>query len=111
MVVVVRKWGQDQEECVEFRIITSFHGTKLEDKWRPEFWHQYAMVDNTQDVSSQKGAKLLKGSGKLQKRSYVNLRDNSIWKIEYKYLDVCHRSLVFDAESTEIILRALDPWR
>lgn len=108
--VVCKKWEQNGEQYVDFRLGTTFGGQPLEVSRKQFDWQYYILADNKVDVVLPKNnttLATLENGGKFMGRTYVNLSPNARMRIEYKYLEPWgNGSLRFDQESAEKIANA-----
>ncbi|CAN9292025.1 unnamed protein product [Alternaria alternata] len=109
LVVVLGKRRYHGKYIVSFRQFTTFHGISVEEK-KPERQRGFFMLcDNDESMTTESTnpiARMALGLP-LKKRSYINLSPNSLFEIEYEYLDSFHNTLRRpNAESVAFIKRA-----
>ena len=111
--VVTGKFLSGGKKCVSIRLCTSFGGKRIEAHRKPEHWGLFVLADNDEDAKPQgftRLATLVPGSGKFQKRTWVNLGWNSEYFIEFQHLEAWGPTLIkFDAKSTQNII-ACNPY-
>lgn len=88
-VVVVGKWSDPGEECVEIRICTSFNGKHVEEAC-PNHQGLHMLAANSEDNKPHGTTSLatIIGHARFSKRTYINLSADSHYPIEYKHLDL-----------------------
>lgn len=106
--VVTSKFVQGGEQCATIRLCTSFGNQRVEVAKQTEQCQYYVLADNEADTMPHLGSRLATmapGSGRFQKRTYVNLSPRAVYPIELKFLKpFIGRSMRFDGASTQRII-------
>jgi hypothetical protein len=113
-VVIVKKWKENGEEFVRFRMCTTFVGQHVREKKKEHEQIQFLLAANEEDEKPHGNTRLAKmkiGSGKFAKRTYVNLGTLSIYDIEYKNLEKFkyRPPMRFDSDARSRILAGCPP--
>ncbi|KNG52275.1 hypothetical protein DDE82_000481 [Stemphylium lycopersici] len=89
VVVIAKRKNRAGENCVDFRITTTFGGKRLQDKKSAYHWQYFMQCENSVEMVNQNEVRLAKmapDSEVFKKRSYVNMSPNSLYHIEYEHL-------------------------
>lgn len=105
MVVVGKYRGKNGEECVKFRLVTSFGGQRLQNRKPYWQWKFFVLCENSKEQAQAEEvrvAKVASGCDAFKKRCYVNLSPNSLYHIEYRHLGIfaTQPNIRFDSLST-----------
>lgn len=82
--VITGKFIKDGKQCVYIRLCSTFGGRRVEDHKRREHWRYHILTDNETDANPHDGSSLARmapGSGKFQKRTYVNISPEAEYPI------------------------------
>ena len=112
--VIVGMFQHGGKQCVKIRLCSSFHGHRIEDHKKAEQWGYHILAANEEDEVPYPGSQLAtmaSGSGKFEKRTYVNLSPNSEYPIELANLMPWKGTLplTFDLPSLQRIINC-QPW-
>jgi hypothetical protein len=107
-VVVGKRKAADGVECVEIRLCTTFDGTHVEEKKLPHQQEFFMLADNAQDNVPHGNtvlAKMIPGSARFGKRSYINLSFKAKYTVEFSHLLPFNgkRPMQFDADALQRI--------